>query len=410
MKVFLQPFEIRAPRREGVLAIFFLLVGAIAIEPSFLLAQGKVPASSPLFMDISFDAQVAAGGSTADEEELRNLQGGAHDPKARGFTLQQGELSLLGAVDPYFTGEGHFLFFHEPEEGESGIEIEEIFFRTLALPGNLELKGGLFLTEFGIKNPQHPHFWHWLDQPVVLSRTLGGEGMRQVGLRISWIVPVPGYLEIQAGAQNARGETMPSFLGMELPPSFSQVEHTLPPLRTLVYSARARYSGDMSEEMVVQGGVSFAVGKNPLGEDAQTQLLGVDGKFLYRPLAHHRGFPFFLIQAEGIQRELRFPIPGSVERRYDRGGYMEAVYGFRRPFAVGIRAERAWQKGKITGFDPSPSRTRISPLFLLKPTEFSRIRCQYNLDEEKEGDEIGITHTLWVGLEIALGKHPAHMF
>ena len=67
------------------------------------------------------------GGSSERDESLVNLQGGGHDPRKRGFTFQQAELSLAGAVDPYFNAEAHILFFLDPVEGETEVELEEAF-------------------------------------------------------------------------------------------------------------------------------------------------------------------------------------------------------------------------------------------------------------------------------------------
>ena len=72
-------------------------------------------------MDISLITLVAGGGSTAPDDEIRELQGGAHDPNQNGFTLQQTELSFSGAVDPYFTGEAHIV------ATLGGLELEEAF-------------------------------------------------------------------------------------------------------------------------------------------------------------------------------------------------------------------------------------------------------------------------------------------
>ena len=84
-----------------------------------------------------------------------------------------------------------------------------------SLPYGLQLKAGLFLTEFGIINPTHSHAWQWLDQPVIISRFFGGDGMRAPGARLSWLTPLPWYSEFLASVQNANGETMPSFLANE---------------------------------------------------------------------------------------------------------------------------------------------------------------------------------------------------
>ena len=118
---------------------------------------------------------------------------------------------MLGAVDPYLDGEIHLIYFLDPE-GESQFELEEAFVTSRMLPLRLEAQGlqvefGQMFTEFGRINPQHPHAWDWQDQPVVLSRFFGPDGMRGVGTRVGWLLPVPWFSELHAGVQNAQGET-----------------------------------------------------------------------------------------------------------------------------------------------------------------------------------------------------------
>ena len=54
-------------------------------------------------------------------------------------------------------------------------------------------------------------------------------------------------------------------------------------------------------------------------------------------------------------------------------------------------------------------RLRISPLLLWHPTEFSRLRLQYNYDNT---DTLvgGDAHTVWLGAEILYGEHGAHKY
>ncbi len=154
-------------RRYGwgaVLAVF-VVVGAARAE------EGPVVR----LIETSVDVLVAGGSSTEDDEGIESLQGGGHDPKRRGFTLQQAELSLSGAVDPYVEGETHIVF------GEDEVELEEAFMTTTSLPGGLEVRAGQYLTEFGRLNSTHPHSWAWIDQPVIASRLLGGDGSRAPG-------------------------------------------------------------------------------------------------------------------------------------------------------------------------------------------------------------------------------------
>ena len=78
-------------------------------------------------------------------------------------------------MDPYFTAEGYIVY------KEDGVELEEAFAKTTSLPFGLQAKMGFFLTEFGIMNPTHPHAWDWIDQPVIVTRLLGGEGTQGIG-------------------------------------------------------------------------------------------------------------------------------------------------------------------------------------------------------------------------------------
>ena len=55
-------------------------------------------------IDIAFDLLAVGGTSTATEDEMRLLESGGHDPKNRGFTLQNAELTFSGVVDPSLQG------------------------------------------------------------------------------------------------------------------------------------------------------------------------------------------------------------------------------------------------------------------------------------------------------------------
>jgi hypothetical protein len=157
---------------------------------------------------LSLNVMAAAGASTANDALLADLQGGAHDPARRGFTFQQAELALTGAVDPYFRLESYLVF-----TPEVGVELEEAFAQSTALPAGLLVEGGYFLTEFGRANPRHPHSSAWLDRPVAWTRILSGDGLRGAGARVEWRIPTPWLSSFHVGAQNADDDTMISFRG-----------------------------------------------------------------------------------------------------------------------------------------------------------------------------------------------------
>jgi hypothetical protein len=391
-------------------------------------------------VDISLSTLVAAGTSTERDEEIQLLQAGGHDPRRRGFTLQQAELSLMGAVDPYFTGEAHLLYFIDPG-GESHFELEEAFATTQALPRGLQLEFGQFLTEFGRKNPLHPHAWHWQDQPVILSRLFGGDGIRGVGFRLGWLTELPWYSEFHFGGQNANGETMVSFLGTRHEHGaggHEEEEHhheeaiggrpvvgrDVSRLDDLVWLGRWYHAWDPSDEITTALGFSGLYGPNVTGNDADTWIYGADLVVKWRPLDQHRGWPFFIFESEVMRRDYDADaFQGEIDEEMvnlpsdtleDWGFYAQGLWGFMRRWAAGVRFEYATGSGSsVGGRDSDPfrdDRTRISPLLAFYPSEFSRIRLQYNYDRADHIERRDTAHSVWLGFDFGLGSHPAHTF
>lgn len=400
-------------------------------------------------LDLSLEVLAAAGWSDATNDQLGLLEGGGHDPRRRGFTLQQAELSMAGAVDPYFTGEAHLVYFIDPE-GESRFELEEAFVTTTSLPFGLHERGaqlemGHFFTELGRINPQHPHQWDWMDQPVVSTRFFGEDGLRAPGVRLGWLLPVPWFSEVHLGAQNANGETMLSFLASdeafeERPIGgrpFADVDVRSP--KDLLYLARWVNGVDLSDTTSAQLGVSYVTGPNATGPDGRTHILGGDVVVKWRPLSAEHGWPFVTFQAELMGR--RYEADGfdlcldddcedlvgvGSDDLEDWGFYAQLLYGFRRNWAAGFRVEHAGGSGHDFDQDSSlddgapvfasreddpfrSDRTRIAPLLVFHPSEFSRLRLQANYDWT-EGPELDDALSVWAGIEFLFGAHAAHAY
>jgi len=119
------------------------------------------------YMNISFDGLFALAYSS--DKHLDQIEVGDHDPMQRGFNARNIELALDGAVDPYFEGFANIVFLLN-NDNETEVEVEEAFMQTTSLPFNLQLKGGQFFAAFGRINPQHPHVWEFVDDPIVHGR------------------------------------------------------------------------------------------------------------------------------------------------------------------------------------------------------------------------------------------------
>ena len=93
----------------------------------------------------------------------------------------------------------------------------------------------------------------------------------------------------------------------------------------------------------------------------------------------------------------------------DYGFYSQVLWGFRPGWVAGLRGD--WVSGNNTAIDSSDvfrgERTRLSPVLTWYPSEFSKIRLQYNYDHR---ELVGLDHSIWLQFEFLLGAHAAHKF
>lgn len=413
-------------------------------ESAALAAAAGTPADAALvsewrrqlaalrLVDLSAVLNAAVGGSSEHGEALEDLQGGGHDPRRRGFSLQQLEVSMAGNIDPFFRLESHLIFT------EDGVELEEAYATTTALPADLQVRAGYFLTPFGRVNPSHPHAWDWLDQPVINTRLFGGDGMRGPGLTLSWLTPLPWYSELLVGAQQGEGEFMASFRGEGLHHHHGDeeeehaegiggrplVERETHGLGDLVYLARWANGFDLGEAVSGQWGLSSLFGANNAGADSDTWIYGTDLVLKYHPTASSRQRPLLTWQTELMGRRYEAEtvdtdeglVPGTTLR--DWGLYTQVLHNLDRDWSWGLRYEYATGAGdSVEEAEPVDrlddpfrgDRHRIAPLLVYHPSEFTRLRLQYNYDHASHLDRHE-AHSVWLGLEFLLGSHPAHKY
>ena len=338
--------------------------------------------------DISVILDVALAVFNHDE----NLQQGGHDPSKNGFNLQQLELSFSHIVDPYFRFDSNLVF------GPDGFELEEAYATTLALPASLQIRAGQFLTKFGRLNATHPHTWDFVDQPFALSRIFGGDGNRGLGLEISWLAPLPWFVELDFSATQAEGEaTARSFygandLGVHGPFDF---QHT----------AALKQFFALSDDWSLFTGLSFADGPN--GDDLRTEIYGADLYLKYRPISYG-SYTIVALQSEVFFR--RRHIPDDVVEDVDLYAYL--TWRFAQRWATGARYElgSAPFRGLVDSLDPewTGARHRVTADVTFWPTEFSRIRLQGSIDAPAWIDTP--TYAAFLALEVAVGAHGAHKF
>jgi len=370
------------------------------------------------YMNISFDGMFALAGSTA--RDLSHIEVGDHDPQQRGFNARNIELAFDGAVDPYFEGFANIVFKLD-NDNETEVEVEEAFMQTTNLPFGLQLKGGQFFAAFGRINPTHPHTWDFADDPLVNGRLLGPDGLRGVGAQISWTLPTPWYSQLILVSQNGRGGTGFSFRNPGDNGIFFDRETTDREVRGLqdfVWIPRWENSVDLSPTQVVLAGVSGAFGSNETGANSRTQICGADFFYKWKSAHAEGGFPFVKWQTEAMYRRFEagrgvdqtFPV---AETFHDWGMYSQVLWGFKKGWVAGVRGDYVhMQDSHFTDDLDRQSRSRVSANLTWYPTEFSKLRLQYNHDflesnfflSDRQVDSV------FLQFEFILGAHGAHKF
>ncbi len=357
-------------------------------EPESTQREGGNFASAVQSMnpDIAVILDVAAAYFTDEPDQV-----GAHDPSRTGFNLQQLEMYISSNVDPYFKFEANLVF------AEFGVEVEEAYFTTLALPANLQVRGGQFLTRFGRLNPTHPHSWTFLDQPLVNGKFFGGEGSRGLGVETSWLTPLPWYVELVGSSTMANQACCArSFFGGN-DPGVDGIED-------LLYTTALKQFFALSDDWSLMWGVSAQFGPNSTGNQNRTEIYGSDLYLKWRPVGAASRTAVSL-QIEGMYRTRQVP----DDRLEDWGGYAHLAWTINPEWETAARYEY------VTGVEDDyleedwfEDRQRAALQLTYFPSHFSRIRLQTSRDDpEYRNDAIW---AVMLGVEVLVGAHGAHTY
>jgi hypothetical protein len=346
--------------------------------------------------------------------------GGEVGPGQRDFSLGESELTLAASVDPYFYG--HLT---ASVSTDNEVSVEEAYFRTTALPDGFTLKGGRFLSATGYLNEVHAHAWDFVDQPLVYQAMFGSQ-LRQDGLQLKWLAPTLLFLEL--GAEAGNGDAYPAtarsghgvdslalftHLGGDIGESASwraglswldahaadrAFEQALPSGDVV----RDAFSG-RSRTWIVDATLKWA----PHGDATRTQLK-LQGEYLRRT---ETGVLAFDTDGAGLA--------GGYHSAQD-GWYLQGVYQFRPRWRVGARLDvldpgqpfiGLVRGGQVpaSAFPVLLAATprRFELMLDWSPSEFSRLRAQYALDEARPD---GRDRQLFLQYLYSIGAHGAHKF
>jgi hypothetical protein len=117
------------------------------------------------------------------------------------------------------------------------------------------------------------------------------------------------------------------------------------------------------------------------------------------------------LQAEGMWRsyeaaeDLTVPLPAETLR--DSGFYVQGIWGFVSRWVAGARVEYA--DGNRPTDRLGDRRWRLSPNLTFYPSEFSKLRLQYDVDFAEHLNNKAL-HAVFLQFEFLIGTHGAHTF
>ena len=363
-------------------------------------ATGLFGASNLANPNISLILDTFGYTSNLRESELKNRGIPGYTTEGitnrKGFNLDSAELFLFAPVDPYFN-----LYATIPVT-ENGAEVEEAYFLTTSLPYGFQLKGGKFKSGFGRINSQHPHAWDFADIPLPYRAFMGGEGIIEKGAQLTYLPRLPFYTIL--GAEVLQGDNNVLF-----GPNAKSGPHA--------YALFAKASFDFSDNSTILFGPSVMTGKtktDSIVDDTEfsgdSTLYGLEFTYKWKPSKQQS----LTVQSEYLYRSQHGTVAATTEllKRAQDGLYVQGIYQIDR-WRLGARydvldlfKDDYILAGTNTDFGGKP--WRAAGMLEFNPTEFSRIRLQYNHDKSARDEKTN--NEMLLQLIFGIGAHGAHPF
>ena len=331
-------------------------------------------------------------------------------PGDRSFNLGESEMTLAASVDPYFTAQLTMAI-----TGENDIGVEEAFVRTTALPDGFTAKLGRFFSGLGYLNEVHAHAWDFVDQPLAYQAMFGGQ-YAQNGVQVKWIAPTDVFLEF--GAEGGNGESFPG------------TRRDRNALNGATLFAHA--GGDVGDFGSWRAGLSWldthAEGRNASvdpwldGFNGDSKTWVADAVFKWAPSPRRQ----LKVQAEYLRRTesgdfafdpSRIALPVAYDNTQE-GWYVQSVYQFAARWRAGVRYDRLdsgspdYRPLVVSPVDAFPvdarNPERVSVMLDWNPSEFTRLRAQYDRDDSRDAGPVDRIFRLQY--IFGIGAHGAHKY
>ena len=318
------------------------------------------------------------------------------------FTFQELEIAIQSYLNPYAKGDV-ILTLPGPDVEGGKLGVEELYASVLrGLPADLNIRIGKYRAEFGKLNLMHPHAWPFITQPLVAERFIGEEGLNDLGMSFSALLPT-GEIYTRLTVDVLRGRAVGGVTGIVDSTS------TKP-----YYSNSARLSSffTLTDESDLELGLSGYTGIHDPYARERFWYMNLDVKYKYRASSYIsltlQG-EYLLNSRTAIQdRDLKPLVDpsGAPVSLTTSGWYLYADYQFLKIFSVGGRVDAAQSP-----YSKDDKASALSLFFGYYPVEETLgLRLEY---QNKHSEMPGLSqsvNTIALQVLFSMGPHKAHPF
>lgn len=302
------------------------------------------------------------------------------------FNFRAAEIGISASIDPYARA---YAFFTGSKDD---FEVEEAAIVTTSLPWNLQARAGRFFADFGRLAKFHPHEYAFVNTPLSLERTVGGESQAD-GVELSYLFPTPFFLRGTIGGYNKIGAEN------------ERIDNTKSRAWSrFTYLGRLQTYFDLADNHSIELGSSLAftpsvrIPSDPQG--GNRTLSGVDLTYRYQPLGSTL-YQGFTLGAEFFGNSERVERGSGFRRMFAPGGYAYGEAKINREWAAGFLYDNAPNLSS-----PGKKTIGYSPFITWTLSEFNRLRFQYSyLDDNVREDKSERGNQFFLQWTTVLGSH-----
>ncbi len=330
-------------------------------------------------------------GMVADITALLNQDGADAEGNDK-ISVRELELVVGHDVDPYSRFDSTITFSDFEE-----VSVEEAYITHWGLPWEMKGKLGRMRPKIGKASAIHRDQLETVDEPLVVQRYLGVEGLFRTGLELSRFLPTlygPLTQEVTLGVmEGGIGEDGTLFGGTRRIPSFY---------------AHLKNFFEVSDTTNAELGATYLVGSSDADAAFEVNAFGVDATLIHHftPVNRLKWQSEAYIQDRKEFFDVTEDSTTFEEVRTDRGRHPIGLYSLvdyrlSPRFSVGMRGDYV-QPVNADVANPRGADTGLSAFLTFHQSEFARWRFQYSHNEKAEG---GNDDLFMLQGTVAIGVH-----